>query len=59
MKTPPIIRQSDRIFATFVTAAVVSMMVADIQAATWTPTPAGTTYSWQTAGNWDLSLIHI
>jgi autotransporter-associated beta strand protein len=55
--TPSTIRHSVRIFATLISAAVVSMMVADIQAETWNQTAAGTTYNWQTATNWTPNTV--
>jgi fibronectin-binding autotransporter adhesin len=58
MKTPPsTIRHSVRIFATLVTLAVVSMVVADIQAQTWNQTAAGTGYNWQTTTNWTPNTV--
>jgi fibronectin-binding autotransporter adhesin len=58
MNTPPsTIRHSVRIFATLVTLAVVSMVVADIQAQTWNQTAAGTGYNWQTTTNWTPNTV--
>ena len=58
MKTPPsTIRHSIRIFATLATLAVVSMVLADIQAQTWNQTAAGTGYNWQTTTNWTPNTV--
>jgi fibronectin-binding autotransporter adhesin len=54
MKTTPSII---RIFATLVTPAVFSMLVADIQAQTWNQTAAGTGYDWQTITNWTPNTV--
>ena len=54
MKTTPSII---RIFATLVTPAIFSMLVADIQAQTWNQTAAGTGYDWQTITNWTPNTV--
>jgi len=55
--TSSIIRLPIRICATLVAPAVVSMMVADIQAQTWNQTAAGTGYNWQTTTNWTPNTV--